>query len=546
MAATTSGTGETIAVEKANEETMSSQVEENEDIDKVAAILAEEKALGPQGVEGQAEPVEASPREGSPSSESEDSKVEKFPKEAEKKKSEPKSGKSKKREDKSIDHVLKALSSLGTPEEKLAALCKKYTDMYDENRILQSTLKQTQRKLTVGMREKDQLQSEHSKAVLAKSKLESLCRELQRHNKLIKEESLARAKEEEEKRKEVTTRFQTTINEIQTQMQENQARNNTLKEENSELANKLKGLIDQYEKREEHIEKIFKHKDLECQLSDAKLQQQTLQTAEEKERTLTEKKLLLTQLTEAHKKIELLEQAESHLKAQLALYTEKYEDFQSTLTKSNAVFGSFKTEMDKMGKKIKKLEKETTMWKTRSENSNKALLDMAEEKTRSDKELAMLQQKIGRLEKLCRALQAERRGGPSVTVTESEESSNYTLDTTEHDIQPTKTPPNTPSTPQSRASPTNVETGTSNNNNTLMVNGHLDNNIQGMEAGGENKEAATPPDQQTDLVQSESMEQATNSADSSVIQSAAETQTSGSSNTSGQVLSTEQSVAADI
>ena len=36
------------------------------------------------------------------------------------------------------------------------------------------------------MREKDQLQTEHSKAVLAKSKLESLCRELQRHNKLVK------------------------------------------------------------------------------------------------------------------------------------------------------------------------------------------------------------------------------------------------------------------------------------------------------------------------------------------------------------------------
>ena len=55
------------------------------------------------------------------------------------------------------------------------------------------------------------MQSEHSKAVLAKSKLESLCRELQRHNKLVKEESLARAREEEEKRKEVTAKFQVSI-----------------------------------------------------------------------------------------------------------------------------------------------------------------------------------------------------------------------------------------------------------------------------------------------------------------------------------------------
>jgi len=35
-------------------------------------------------------------------------------------------------------------------------------------------------------REKDQLQNDHSKAVLAKSKLEGLCRELQRHNRLVK------------------------------------------------------------------------------------------------------------------------------------------------------------------------------------------------------------------------------------------------------------------------------------------------------------------------------------------------------------------------
>ena len=33
---------------------------------------------------------------------------------------------------------------------------------------------------------------------------------------------------------------------------------------------------------------------------------------------------------------------------QVSLYTEKYEEFQSTLTKSNDVFQSFKTEMDKV------------------------------------------------------------------------------------------------------------------------------------------------------------------------------------------------------
>jgi predicted nuclease with TOPRIM domain len=61
------------------------------------------------------------------------------------------------------------------------------------------------------------------------------------------------------------------------------------------------------------------------------------------------------------------------------MYTEKYEEFQGTLQKSNEVFGSFKTEMEKMTKKIKKLEKESVMWKSRWENSTKALVEMAEE-----------------------------------------------------------------------------------------------------------------------------------------------------------------------
>ena len=48
------------------------------------------------------------------------------------------------------------------------------------------------------------------------------------------------------------------------------------------------------------------------------------------------------------------------------------------------------------------------MYRSRWESSNKALLEMAEEKTLRDKELEGLQVKIQRLEKLCRALQTER------------------------------------------------------------------------------------------------------------------------------------------
>ena len=47
------------------------------------------------------------------------------------------------------EHILKALSSLQTTEEKLAALCKKYADLHEEHRVLQASFKQSQRKLAV-------------------------------------------------------------------------------------------------------------------------------------------------------------------------------------------------------------------------------------------------------------------------------------------------------------------------------------------------------------------------------------------------------------
>ncbi|XP_058159966.1 alpha-taxilin isoform X2 [Dasypus novemcinctus] len=313
-----------------------------------------------------------------------------------------------KTEGKEITLLMQTLNTLSTPEEKLAALCKKYAELLEEHRNSQKQMKLLQKKQSQLVQEKDHLRSEHSKAILARSKLESLCRELQRHNRSLKEEGMQRAREEEEKRKEVTSHFQVTLNDIQLQMEQHNERNSKLRQENMELAERLKKLIEQYELREEHIDKVFKHKDLQQQLVDAKLQQAQEMLKEAEERHQREKDFLLKEAVESQRMCELMKQQETHLKQQLALYTEKFEEFQNTLSKSSEVFTTFKQEMEKMTKKIKKLEKETTMYRSRWESSNKALLEMAEEKALRDKELEGLQVKIQRLEKLCRALQTER------------------------------------------------------------------------------------------------------------------------------------------
>ncbi|NXV14549.1 TXLNB protein, partial [Cepphus grylle] len=304
--------------------------------------------------------------------------------------------------------LMQSLNKLNAPEEKMDLLFKKYAELHEEHRAEQKKLKYLQKRQAQITKEKDQLQSEHSRAILARSKLESLCRELQRHNKNLKEETIQRAREEEEKRKEIANHFQGTLSEIQAQIEQQGERNMKLCQENTELAEKLKSIIDQYELREEHLDKIFKHRELQQKLVDAKLEQSQEMMKEAEERHQKEKEYLLNQAAEWKLQAKMLKEQETVLQAQITLYSERFEEFQKTLTKSNEVFATFKQEMEKMTKKMKKLEKDTATWKSRFENCNRALLDMIEEKALRSKEYECFALKIQRLENLCRALQEER------------------------------------------------------------------------------------------------------------------------------------------
>ncbi|XP_046398645.1 alpha-taxilin [Ischnura elegans] len=319
-----------------------------------------------------------------------------------------KGDKLRKKDDKSVEQVLKALNSLQTTEEKLAAMCKKYADIVDENRKLQLAAKQGEKKCCVLQREKEQLQTEHSKAVLSRSRLESLCRELQRQNKAIKEESLQKVREEEEKRKEVSAKFQGTLNEITTLMQQNVEKNSKLKEENVEMAQRFGKLLEQYEIREQQVEKLVEQIHIETELGEARIAKAKMEMASEKEAMLREKQTLLLELEACKGEIRSLQENDIKLRGQLNLYTEKYDEFKTALTRSSEIFNSFKGEMEKMSKNICKLEKETNSWKQRWERSHQALLEMAADKQQRDGELALANRRLTQMQALCRTLQAER------------------------------------------------------------------------------------------------------------------------------------------
>ncbi|CAH0730795.1 unnamed protein product, partial [Brenthis ino] len=313
-----------------------------------------------------------------------------------------------KKDDKNVEQFMKSLNSVPTLDEKLSLVCKKYVQTADDNKKLQFYIKQSDKRYALLLKEKEQLQHEFNKTILVKSKLENLCRELQKQNKAIKEESLLKIREEEERRKETQAKFQNTLTEITSLLQQNNEKNAKLRDDNISMTEKFKSVVQQYQLREQQVDKMAKQMALESQLSDAKLQKASLEHQAERERILAEMEQLKVTLAQYRAKIMELQGTETALKGQLAVYTDKYDEFQNALVKSNQVFGGFKEQMEKMSKKIQKLEKESLSWKKRWETSQTALLDMCGERQASEERAALAARHLAQMQSLCRTLQAER------------------------------------------------------------------------------------------------------------------------------------------
>lgn len=68
---------------------------------------------------------------------------------------------------------------------------------------------------------------------------------------IVQDESVLKIREEEEKRKEVSAKFQSTLNELTAVMQQNNEKNSKLREDNLEMTKKFKTVCEQYELREQ-------------------------------------------------------------------------------------------------------------------------------------------------------------------------------------------------------------------------------------------------------------------------------------------------------
>lgn len=72
------------------------------------------------------------------------------------------------------------------PQKNLQTLATKIAELQEQNRVIQVKTNELEKRSTGFMRERDQALLENGRITASKSKLESLCRELHRHNQQIR------------------------------------------------------------------------------------------------------------------------------------------------------------------------------------------------------------------------------------------------------------------------------------------------------------------------------------------------------------------------
>ncbi|KAL9612817.1 MAG: hypothetical protein Q9167_002600 [Letrouitia subvulpina] len=298
---------------------------------------------------------------------------------------------------------------------RIETIQKKYAELLADMKRLDRENVKSKKRADQLQKEKDQGRSELSKTVSMKEKLEKLCRELTRENKKIKEEY--RKIEDSEKRSrelqgEKVGGVLWLVDEAMDQ-KENPENMKLNMETDEVFRHKFKSFIEQYELRELHFQSLMRTKECEVQFSLARYEQQKKETQNEQQRSRTLSGQVAT-----------FAQTEAELRSQLSIYVEKFKQVhrhvderlklivhqvEDTLNNSNDLFLTFRREMEEMSKKTKRLEKENMALSKKHDSTNRNILEMAEDRTKVNKEMETLRKKNNTLESVIRRMQDQGR-----------------------------------------------------------------------------------------------------------------------------------------
>ncbi|KAF2405120.1 hypothetical protein EJ06DRAFT_525670 [Trichodelitschia bisporula] len=302
--------------------------------------------------------------------------------------------------------------------ERIDFVQKKYTQLYGDMKRLEREYQKAKKRADVLQKEKDTAKSELSKTTTIKEKLEKLSRETNNENRKLRADVQRLEAYELKLREELQDRLDGLVSDVEAALElHDPAKQESETYETDEMFRaKFKSFVDQHELRELHFQSQLRQKDLEIQYHLAKLEHQ--RKVHEMESSKSH------QLT---RQVSTFSQTETELRSQLNIYVEKFKQVEDTLNNSNDLFLTFRREMEEMSKKTKRLEKENLTLTRKQEATNQNILKMAEERTRTAKEMEVLRKKNENLEKLCRGMQAQGRGqvnlqdrGTDIDQTDSE------------------------------------------------------------------------------------------------------------------------------
>lgn len=176
-----------------------------------------------------------------------------------------------------------------------------------------------------------------------------------------------------------------------------------------------------------HFKAILRHKDAEIAHLQAKheVERRRADTEAGRCRTLTSQ-------------VSTFSHTEAELRGQLNIYVEKFkqvstysipplqnfvgysklnlqltmQQVEDTLNNSNELFLTFRKEMEEMSKKTKRLEKENLTLTRKHDQTNRNILEMAEERTRDKEDLERLRKQEQQMRNIIKTMQEQGRGGP--------------------------------------------------------------------------------------------------------------------------------------
>ncbi|KIW17597.1 hypothetical protein PV08_04792 [Exophiala spinifera] len=291
---------------------------------------------------------------------------------------------------------------------------RKYEELLRDMEKVNREYQRTKKRADQLQKDQEKSKSEHSKTATMKDKLEKLCRELTKENKKLKDENKKLEETDKRARENINERLDQMLYDVQEVMNsKTSTHHENLHLELDELfKTRCKVLADQAEIREMHFKAILRYKDAEIAHLQAKHEVERRRADAEagRCRTLTNQ-------------VSTFSHTEAELRSQLNIYVEKFKQVEDTLNNSNELFMTFRREMEEMSKKTKRLEKENATLTRKHDQTNRNILEMAEERTRDKEDLERLRKQETQMRNIIKSMQEQGRGPP--VQPELVESSDY-------------------------------------------------------------------------------------------------------------------------